>query len=635
MVFKSLKKTPEPWVVCQHRTMTRWVSSAIEVQVNDFTTDLADGLVLYKLVNYIISQTGNSYELKPVYPKPNFKLQKVENVDDVLKYCQLVLKINTCSISADNVVAGDLKLILGLIWTLFVYSTSNTICLQNDGRSFSEIKSILLRWLNELAKRRALPEIRNFDKDWSLQTDARPDLVLASVLEYYIPNLVNYSELLLGKKLHNLEHIIGQAFEKLKIPKLAEADDFNVLVPDDKCIIFYVLLWYMFFEVQELPEELQSLKMTDLEHIFNFVSEAVEAVKIRNKFETRALRLVNQIGNNISRLTVMLAHIDKYVVLANLETMLSNYCADFDMNNALGPQIASRENWTQISALVATVTELLERFRNFREVLRPDYVFHDYPELQSLQKSVNAKLKEIGIYSGYIPLKLLSLESLGVRLNRLLVVDQEVAAKLSVQVEHILASKATKLDSLIQSLESSLQSCSDSELVDTTRKYIDTVDVVQNFRADLATAQEFLQISHTTSDLRTMIDSMETLQFPVTPDTPQESEFGQFKELVQLQKNKTNLTFSDARAFMKKILPLVDAGSSPVSEFLKLIPTRRLLNRSESDDFGTLYSSDDSIESAPIFDDVLKTLEHKLLGNHNKLYDLEALVFKMENGFWV
>lgn len=301
MLKSSARRDPEPWVVSQHRSMSRWVSSMIGQTVTDFTQDLTDGLVLYKLVNRIVCETKSStYSLMPVYPKPTFKLQKVENVDDVLKYCQLVLKINTCSISADNVVDGDLKLILGLIWTLFVYSTSYSISWQNERRSISEIKSLLLRWLNDLARRKALPEIRNFDKDWSLQTDARPDLVLASIFDFYIPNFINYSDFVKGEKLANLEKVVSIAWEELEIPKRAEPDDFNVLVPDDKCIMIYILLWYMFFEVQEISEDTPSLKESDLDRMLVSISESLEEAQFRNKCGTEPLRLVNQINNNIS-----------------------------------------------------------------------------------------------------------------------------------------------------------------------------------------------------------------------------------------------------------------------------------------------------------------------------------------------
>lgn len=613
--------------------MSLWVSSMVGEPVTDFTKDLADGLVLYKLINKIIAETGTSgYILKPVYSRATFKVQKVENVDDVLKYCQLVLKINTASISADNVVEGNLKLILGLIWTLFVYATSRSISLKNESRSFSEVRAILLKWLNDLGRRRALPEVVNFDKDWSLQRSARPDLVFASILDFYIPNLVIYSEYAQGKKLQNLEEVISLVWDEFRIPKLAVAEDFNVLVPDEKCVIFYILQWYLFFEVQDVGDDPMSWESIDW--VSPFMTSVVEAVKVRNKYDTRALRLVNQTNNNISKLNVLLKHLDDHITPFRLGEVLDVYCAEFQEQPTLAEQVFSRSGWSSIQACISSLTELLQKYLHFRLVLKPEYVYHDFPELSTLFKAVNGRLKEIGVYSGYLPLKLLSLESISARLRKLTEADVVLASKVSKQLEEILNSKIDTLDTLIDALESRLRS-SEHHASDEIKAFIDSLDYLQNFKDIVCRSNEQLRGNHTTSDLRALVDSVETLRIPVTPDTPEDSSFAKFKGLVRTQKNQSNLTYSDARNFLKHIVPPEDVDSAHINDFLNLIPTRRLIDRSESDEFNTSYASDDSEEFGSIFDHVQKTLEHKLLGNHNKLYDLDGLVGKIECGFTI
>lgn len=625
------KSSPEPWVVSQHRTMSLWVSSMVGEPVSDFTTDLADGLILYKLVNRIIADSANSgYTLKPIYSRANFKVQKVENVDDVLKYCHLVLKINTTSFSADNVVDGNLKLILGLIWTLFVYSTSCSISFKSESRSFSEVRAILLKWLNDLGRRRALPEIANFDKDWSLQRNARPDLVFASILDFYIPNLVSFSAYAQGKKLQNLETVIGLAWEDFKIPKLAVAEDFNVLAPDEKCVICYILQWYIYFEVQEVGDEPVSFESKDWVH--TFMKSVVDAVKVRNKYDTRALRLVNQTNINISKLSLLLKHMDDYIAPFELSEALDRYCGEFQEKTSLADQVASRSGWSSIHACIASLTDLLQKHLHFRLMLKPEFVYHDFPELKTLFKAVNVHLKDIGVFSGYLPLKLLCLESIGARLQKLAEVDSALASKVSKQLDEILKSHIGALDTLVDSLESRLRS-SEHHTTDEIRTFIDNLDYLQSFKDIVCRSNEQLRGNHTTSDIRALVDSMETLHMPITPDTPEDSSFARFNGLVRMQKNQSNLTYSDAKNFLRQILPSGDVDSITFNDFLNLIPTRKLLYRSESDDFNISYASDDSEESASIFDHVQKTLENKLLGNHNKLYDLDGLVVKIEGGF--
>lgn len=614
--------------------MSRWVLLTINEPIQDLSKDLADGLNLCKLVNCIMLETGQyQYTLKPVYVKPTFKLQRVENVDDVLKFCSLVLKINFTSVSADNVVDGNLKLILGLIWTLFVYATSNLISLKNETRSFGEIKAILLKWISGLGHRRALPEISNFDKDWSLQRNARPDLVLASILDFYIPNFVSYSEFLKGKKLANLEHVIQLVYTDLEIPKLAEADDFNVLVPDEKCIIFYVLQWYMFFEVLDCAEEpaveeLANVSMTD------FLEEVVGAVKVRNKYETRALRLVNQINNNISRLALFLAHIDNHVSVRDNLHYFKGFCCELTQSDSVALQIESRECWPHLQSYITKFLDLLHKYMHFRLVLKPEYAYRDIPELQLLHKSVNCKLKDVGLSAGYWSLKLLSLESIGARLQRLLEADSLLALKISEELDQLMTSGLSSLPQLISSLEQKLISDKDNSSVVEIREFLDKLDIVSKFQAELRQTREELRTTHTTQDIRVILETLEVMQVLVTPVTPEDSKFAKFKDLVSSQKNRTNLTYTDAKYFMKVLIGDQEIVTTTYNDFLALIPTRRLLNRSESDDF-SMYHSDDSEDLAPIFDQVQKTLEHKLLGNFNKLYDLDGLVAKMEGGFKV
>lgn len=622
--------------------MSRWVSSVVGETVLDFTTDLADGLILYKLVNCIAVEAGGCHHLKPLYAKPTFKVQKVENVEDVLQYCRLVLKISMCGVSADNVVDGNLKLILGLIWTLFVVSTSCSISVQNETRSFSEIRAILLQWINGLGHRKALREIRNFDKDWSLQTDARPDLVFACILDFYIPNLVSYSEYSRGKKLANLVEVIDVAQSELGIPKLAEADDFNVLVPDEKCVILYVLQWYMFFEVldvagletgevetysQVLPEKPAS------NHMARFVASLLECNRIRNKYDTRALRLTNQINNNLAKLKTHLDHIEEYITPAGMSKLLDQYCANIDPAQLLLLQVASRSGWPVLNACVSSLVDLLQKYQHFRLVLKPEYAYQDFPELQALYKSLNAELKELGVYCGYIPLKLLSLESIGSRLQMLLERDTEVAAKLTAEISALLESRLGSLDSLVESLKLSLETETKQHTPDVAQ-YIDNLDTLQGFKADICRAFDLIKGAHTTSDLRAILGTMDSVETVQTPPTPEDADFARFKATVQCQKNRTNLTFSDVRSFLKRNMPSEAFGATRVNDFVQLIPTRRLLNRSDSDNFSVSYASDDS-DDTPIFDQVLKTLEHKLLGNHNKLYDLEGLVSRIDDGFRV
>lgn len=613
---------PEAWVVSQHRTMARWISSKVETTVSDVTKDLCDGLVLVELVNCIAVESGASrFVLTPVYSKPNFHIQKVENVDDMLQYCRLVLQLNTCNISAENVVGGDLKLILGLIWTLFVFSSSRLISLQNDGRSIGEIKAILLAWLNNLGRRKALLEITNFNKDWSLQRERRVDLVFASILDVYIPDVIRYSEYVQGRKLANLHKLVGLACD-LGIPDLAVAEDFNVLVPEEKCVIFYVLQWYTFFEMSEAPETTAEEK----EHsISEFISEILDTVKVKHRYETRALRLVNQINTNACKLRGL--QNEGTLLNRDLPTQLDFYCAEVSGSSAdISLQLTARGDFAQISESLVALKDILKRYEHFKVAVRPVFVYHDFPEVQALSKTIRNSLKHAGV-PGYQPIKMLGLDALASRLQLLTETEKELGEALLHVLDQIRTSRLSAIDTLLSSLEKGLQS---HAVPASTKKFVENIDWLVRTKNDLDYFHAVLRQNHTTSDLRALFESLETMEVPLTPETPGESGFFLFKHAVLQQSNRANLTYSDVRHFLKCMMH----DQRDLKDFLLLVPSRRLLPRSESDDF-TGYSSEESDDSRSIFDDAQRKLEHKLSGNYNKLYDLGELVARLENGFLV
>lgn len=620
---------PEPWVMAQHRTMARWISSKVAAPVTDVTKDLSDGLVLIQLINTILHETQLSpYRLNPVYKKPTFRLQKLENADDVLKFCSLVLQINTCNISAENIVNGDLKLVLGFIWTLFVYASSRLISLSNEGRSVLEIKTILLAWLNDLGRRKALPQVCNFNKDWSVQQEKRPDLIFAAILDFYFPNFVSYSAFVEGKRLTNLHTVITRAEQELDIPQLAQPEDFNVLVPEEKCIIFYLLQWYVTLEVNadvdvDAGEEKEAAQQATLG---TFVRLVLAAVKAKNRYDTKSLRLLNCLNDNIAKLGDLRHDTETHIVPVDLAGEIDTYCATINPAEPLAAALAGRSNFFRIEQTFHALRHRMTVYEQFRFKTKPALFHHDMPELQSLAKAVQAELKEAGI-AGYQPLKLLTLGLLASRLDALNDADKKLCRVLDAELERVWALRLQHLDALVATLEQRLRG--EASVPECARTFVAHLDILQNIKSEIGEYRERLKQVHTTADLRVMLDTLDTLTTPATPETPCELPFALFQEHTSAQKNRSNLTFSDVKRFFRSALGSSAVLPRELHEFVQLIPTRRLLNRSESDDFSRSYALDDS-DDETIFD-VLRTLEHKLLGN--KLYDLGLMVTKMENGF--
>lgn len=251
--------------------MINWINSKISIDNPDvpkFNTEqistlsgLQSGLVLIKLTNQIISEilevethplhNSRLYYLNPIYTKPTFKLQRIENLNEYLQFARLILNINVLFISSENIIDGNAKLVLGFIWLLFLLSNLSGVS------SFVELKSILGEWLNVI-------EIKGFI--WEL-----PIRTLSTILTHY------------GE--HEIEESDTKAFlqhvkSTYNIPILISPQDFN----DEKCVVTYLVEWYKFFA-------LGSFKSSKYNTLIELV---VSTVRLKNRFETCALRFINR-----------------------------------------------------------------------------------------------------------------------------------------------------------------------------------------------------------------------------------------------------------------------------------------------------------------------------------------------------
>lgn len=615
--------------------MARWVSSKVSREVHDLTEDLADGTVLIEFVNKLIEESGtSSYVLTPIYKRPHFTLQKVENVDDFLKFCRLVLKINTCNISAEDVVTGNLKLLLGLIWTLFLYLFSRVNAVSNDSRSIGDIKKILLLWVNTIGRSRALPEVHNFNKDWSLQQEKRPDLILATILDYYIPGLIAYDTYATGKKYANLESLIALAETKLSIPNLADAQDFNVLVPDEKCVVLYLIQWYLHFEQDHGGAVLAPDTPLQFNHcqVASFIEHVVFAVKYKDKYETKALRFLNQLNTHLTKIAGLLLDVDDSRLCDTTIEEVNSFCIALPTDENLDKISAQSEQFAAIQKSFSYLFCVLDKFNHFRTEVKPVLATQDLPELHALFRSVNFELKKCGL-PGYEPFKQLSLPVLMSKLLSLEALETKLRARLNTQLAALDQSSLRKIDTNIEYLLQNLRTRGKLVCHQVSR-YAECLDHLRKCKAQLGQYREAMSEKHSVAELRLLIDSIDTLEVPATPKLPVVSEYMEFKELVERQTNQKNLTFHDLSCFFKSTLSPEQYKSAIFKEFTKLIPTRKLLTLSESDDLlGALSLDDSDTGHSSIFDRVLKRLEYKLSGTHNRIYDLLLFVSQLENGF--
>ncbi|XP_054866408.1 filamin-B isoform X1 [Amphiprion ocellaris] len=153
-----------PWKKIQQNTFTRWINEhlkCVNKRIVDLQLDLGDGLRLIALLEVL----SHKAMYRKYHSRPTFRQMKLENVSVALEFLDKE-SIKLVSIDSKAIVDGNLKLILGLIWTLILhYSISMPMWEGESEESESKTpKQRLLGWIQH--KVPDLP-ITNFSQDWS------------------------------------------------------------------------------------------------------------------------------------------------------------------------------------------------------------------------------------------------------------------------------------------------------------------------------------------------------------------------------------------------------------------------------------------------------------------------------------
>ncbi|XP_043282558.1 spectrin beta chain, non-erythrocytic 5 isoform X2 [Venturia canescens] len=276
-----IKALQEERLHIQKKTFTKWINSFLlkaRMEVEDLFTDLADGKKLLKLLEIISGER---------LAKPNngrMRVHKIENVNKSLAF--LHTKVRLESIGAEDIVDGNPRLILGLIWTIILRFQIQEIEIdvdeENESSEKKSAKDALLLWCQR--KTNGYPEvnIQDFTGSW------RSGLGFNALIHAHRPDLVNWSELGQGKHIDNLNYAFDVANSELGIPRLLDAEDVDTQRPDEKSIITYVASYYHTFA--RMKNEIKSGK-----RIANIVGQMMDADNMKVHYEKLTTNLLEWI----------------------------------------------------------------------------------------------------------------------------------------------------------------------------------------------------------------------------------------------------------------------------------------------------------------------------------------------------
>uniref|UniRef100_A0A8D8QLB4 Spectrin beta chain, non-erythrocytic 5 n=1 Tax=Cacopsylla melanoneura TaxID=428564 RepID=A0A8D8QLB4_9HEMI len=266
-----IKALQEERLHIQKKTFTKWMNSFLQkarMEVEDLFTDLADGKKLLKLLEIISGEKLG---------KPNngkMRVHKVENVNKSLAF--LHTKVRLESIGAEDIVDGNPRLILGLIWTIILRFQIQEIEIdvdeENESSEKKSAKDALLLWCQRKTNGYPGVNIQDFTGSW------RSGLGFNALIHAHRPELIDFSELQPTKHIDNLNKAFDVASAELGIPRLLDAEDVDTTRPDEKSVITYVASYYHTFA--RMKNEMKSGR-----RIANIVSQMMDADKKKMMYE--------------------------------------------------------------------------------------------------------------------------------------------------------------------------------------------------------------------------------------------------------------------------------------------------------------------------------------------------------------
>ncbi|CAK9301512.1 unnamed protein product [Gordionus sp. m RMFG-2023] len=221
------------WEKQQRKTFTAWCNSHLRkagTQIESIEEDFRNGLRLMLLLEVI------SGEQLPKPDRGKMRFHKIANVNKALKFIELK-GVKLVSIGAEEIVDGNLKMTLGMIWTIILRFAIQDITIEE-----MTAKDGLLLWCQRKTAPYKNVNVQNFHMSF------KDGLAFCALIHRHRPELIDYGKLSKEDPWTNLNTAFDVAEKHLDIPKMLDPEDIiNMPKPDDKAIMTYVSCYYHAF----------------------------------------------------------------------------------------------------------------------------------------------------------------------------------------------------------------------------------------------------------------------------------------------------------------------------------------------------------------------------------------------------
>ncbi|CAG8529409.1 10321_t:CDS:10 [Funneliformis mosseae] len=392
VVEDTAKVMDRTWENIQEKTFTKWVNSKLAIKnidsISDLNRAMSDGVRLIQLLEIIGDTSLGRYN-----KNPKMRIQRVENVNKALEFIKH-RGVSLTNIGAEDIVDTNLKLILGMIWTIILRFTIADI--SEEGLT---AKEGLLLW----CQRKTAP----------------------------------YSEVNSDRHT-NTSLAFDVAATHLDIPKLLDVEDVcDIQKPDERSIMTYVAAYFHAFShldkveiagrrVAKFAEVMQSA--WDMEHDYERrVKQLMQKVNDRktiwanSRFDgsyTDAKRQsaeFNRYKNSEKREWVA-EKSDLDTLLGNIQTKLKTYVLQ-SYHPPVGLTLFDLDKVWQslLNAEAQRYKSINDKIRDIKENLRKSFA----QSANSFQKSLDSILQVLSKLDGELNVQLENVKKLSAKLGPL------------------------------------------------------------------------------------------------------------------------------------------------------------------------------------------------------------------------
>ncbi|KAM6470409.1 filamin-B isoform 2-T2 [Liasis olivaceus] len=212
-----------PWKRIQQNTFTRWCNEhlrCVNKRIGNLQFDLSDGLRLIALLE-VLSQKRM---YRKYHQRPTFRQMQLENVSVALEFLEKE-NIKLVSIDSKAIVDGNLKLILGLVWTLILHYSISMPVWEDEGDDDAKKQTPKQRLLGWIQNKIPYLPITNFNQNWQ---DGK---ALGALVDSCAPGLCPDWESWDPKKpVNNAREAMQQADDWLGVPQVITPEE--IIHPD-------------------------------------------------------------------------------------------------------------------------------------------------------------------------------------------------------------------------------------------------------------------------------------------------------------------------------------------------------------------------------------------------------------------